>query len=228
MYSVNTRTPAEFLPASSGRNVRCSSRAANMSCSSQDEPDAWARTRVAGRMRPSPLPARQTPPGRRCERASVRPALHDDEAFQRLAREHGRRHRRAPIAASPGRSVGVTGMSPRAAIGPHTAFSDASRPAPARESRTPRKGRPFSGRNRSASETSDQSIATATASRCASSDGDAGSPRQRALARSECDPRRDHRSSRSRTITTGVPPRSRPKPFSFRSSPRNLLYSSSK
>ena len=81
-----------------------------------------------------------------------------------------------PAAASPGRSVGVTGISPRAAIDPHTAFSVARRPAPARASRTPRSGRPFSGRKRSASAIWGQSIATTTASRCASSEGDSGSP----------------------------------------------------
>ena len=70
-----------------------------------------------------------------------------------------------PRVASPGRSVGVTGISPRAAIEPQTELSDASRPAPARESRTPRSGRPFSGRNRSASETPGHSIATTTARR---------------------------------------------------------------
>ena len=65
-------------------------------------------------------------------------------------------------------------MSPRAAMGPQTAFSEASSSAPARASRTPRSGRPFSGRNRSASATSGHNIETATASRWASSDGEFG------------------------------------------------------
>jgi hypothetical protein len=179
MYSVTTRTPAEFSPMGSGRKVRCTSPAAAMSCSSQVADEADARPRTTG-IRPATPSASVTRPSRfsivkagaSASRCTTRNPSNDFPATMGVDIVEPR-----PASGSRGSKVGVTGIKPCAAMGPHTAFRVASKPAPPRVSRTPRNGRPFSGKNRSVSETCGHSIETTTARRCANSAGDSGWPR---------------------------------------------------
>ena len=190
MYSVTTRTAAEFSPIGSGRNVLCTPPAAAMSCSSHEADDAESRDRVTGKIPPTPSASETNDSrfwmvngGASASRWTTRKPSSDFPEKIGVDIVDPR-----PVCRSPGRSVGVTGMSPCAAIGPHTALSVANKPAPSRASRTPRNGRPFSGRNRSASATCGHIIAITTASLCASSEGDAGSPSAAMACPTELDP----------------------------------------
>src|SRR3954471_2959811 len=127
MYSVTTLTPAEFLRTGSGKKLRCRSRAADRSCSNQEAGTDEARSRVAGKMLPTPS-ARAANATRSLDvnggavgwRWTTRNPSSDlpEKIGVDIVEPRAK-------STSPGSSVGVTGISPRAAIGPHTECKDA-------------------------------------------------------------------------------------------------------
>ena len=97
MYSVTTRTPAEFSPIGSGRNVRWMVAGGRQVLLQPGAARRRARARgSAGERSPTPSASAARPSRSAMVKAGASSAaLHDQETLERLAREDRRRHRRA-------------------------------------------------------------------------------------------------------------------------------------